>query len=74
MRSGIRLLVLAIVALCIGGSVPPAKACMDCQPAYILVNQYGNECIITTIDYDCQVCTVVPDPCDSTGGRVWHRV
>jgi hypothetical protein len=73
MKRAITILVLAFVALLVNGSVPPAKACMQCDPAYILVNQYGTECIITTIDYDCQVCTVVPDPCPPGGGHVWHR-
>ena len=73
MRAAFRVLVLAIIALCIGESVPPAKACMECQPAYAIVNQYGTECIPTTIPYNCEICTVVPGTCPAGGGNVWHR-
>ena len=44
-----------------------AHACMECYPAFVLHNPYGWSCVITTIDYDCQVCTVVPDPCGPDG-------
>lgn len=75
MRAAIRVAVLAIVALSVGGSVPPAAACMECQPAFVIHDSWGYSCVITTIDYDCQACVVVPDPCDATGHiqRVWHR-
>lgn len=73
MKRAITLLVLVVAALLLDGSVPPAKACMECEPAFVMINQYGTECIPTTINYDCEICNVTPDPCPPGGGHVWHR-
>jgi hypothetical protein len=72
MRSRIASLAVA-AALFAAAGLSPAEACMHCDPAFLMDTVYGSTCVITTIDYDCQVCTVVPDPCDPTGGHVWHR-
>jgi hypothetical protein len=46
------------------GASAPTQACMECDPAFILQNGYGYTCILTVINYDCEICTVTSGACD----------
>jgi hypothetical protein len=52
------------------GASAPTQACMDCDPAVIRQDGSNYTCVITTVNWDCEVCTVTPGDCGPFHPRV----